>query len=77
MSLDSCSLLSVCLPSDHKQLYLARLEDAVRKKWPELWGKQIWMLHHDSAMALVPFLILNYLAELQTTVVPHPPYSPD
>jgi histone-lysine N-methyltransferase SETMAR len=55
---------------------LAGLEDAVRKKKPELWGKQIWMLHHDNAMAHAS-LIRNYLAEHQTTVLSHPPYFPE
>jgi len=65
------------VPRDHmenKQLYqevLARLRDAVRRKRPELWENQTWMLHHDNAS-----LIRSYLAK-QTSVVPHPPYSPD
>jgi transposase len=31
------------------------------------------MLHHDN----VPLLIRSHLAKHQTSVVPHPPYSPD
>jgi transposase len=31
------------------------------------------MLHHDNAS----LLIRSYLAKHQTSVVPHPPYSPD
>jgi len=37
-----------------KQLYqevLAHLRDAVCRKRPELWENQIWMLHHNSALA--------------------------
>ena len=30
------------------QEVLARLRDAVRRKRPELWENQTWMLHHDS-----------------------------
>ena len=64
----------------NKQLYqeiLARLRDAVRRKRPELWVNQTWMLHHDNAPAHASLLIRSYLAKHQTSVVPHPPYSPD
>jgi len=64
----------------NKQLYqevLARLRDAVRRKRPELWENQTWMLHHDNAPAHASLLIGSYLTKHQTSVVPHPPYSPD
>jgi len=64
----------------NKQLYqevLSRLRDAVRRKRPELWENQTWMLHHDNAPAHELLLIRSYLAKHQTSVVPHPPYSPD
>jgi len=35
------------------------------------------MLHHDNALAHVSLLIHSYLAKHQTSIVPHPPYSPD
>jgi len=64
----------------NKQLYqevLARLRDAVRRKRPELWENQTWMLRHDNAPVHASLLIRSYLAKHQTSVVPHPPYSPD
>jgi len=64
----------------NKQLYqevLARLRDAVRRKRPELWKNQTWILHHDNAPPHASLLIRSYLAKHQTPVVPHPPYSPD
>jgi len=64
----------------NKQLYqevLARLRDAVRRKRPELWENQTWMLHHDNAPVHASLLIRSYLAKRQTSVVPHLPYSPD
>jgi transposase len=64
----------------NKQLYqdfLARLRDAVRRKRPELWENQTWMLHHNNAPAHASLLIRSYLAKHQISVVPHPPYSPD
>ena len=63
-----------------KQSYqeiLARLRDAVRRKRPELWENQIWMLHHDNAPAHASLLIRSYLAKHQTSVVLQPPYSAD
>jgi len=56
---------------------LACLRDAVRRKRPELWVNQTWVLHHDNAPAHASLLIRGYLAKHQTPVVPHPPYSPD
>jgi len=64
----------------NKQLYqevLARMRDAVRRKRPELWENQTWMLHHDNAPAHASLLVRSYLAKHQTSVVPHAPYSPD
>ena len=64
----------------NKQLYqevLARLRGAVHRKRRELWENQTWMLHHDNALAHMLLLIRSYLAKHQTSVVPHPPYSPD
>ena len=64
----------------NKQLYqefLARLRDAVRRKRPELWENQTWILHHDNAPAHASLLIRSYLAKHQTSVVLLPPYSPD
>ena len=43
----------------------------------EVWENQTWMLHHDNAPAHASLLIRSYLAKYQTSVVPHPPYSPD
>jgi len=64
----------------NKQLYqkvLAHLRDAVHRKRPELWENQTWMLQHDHVPAHASLLIRSYLAKHQTSVVPHPPYSPD
>jgi len=38
---------------------------------------QSWVLHHDNALAHSSFLVRNFLAKNETTVVPQPPYSPD
>jgi len=39
-------------------------------------GKPDLHLHHDNAPAQAS-LICSYLAKHQTSIVPHPPYSPD
>jgi hypothetical protein len=35
------------------------------------------VLHHDNAPAHSSFLVRNFLAKNETTIVPQPPYSPD
>jgi transposase len=49
----------------------------VPRKRPQLWTNQCWVLHHDNAPAHSLFLVRNFLAKNETTVVPQPPYSPD
>jgi hypothetical protein len=64
----------------NKQLYqeiVERLRDALHRKRPEMWEKQTWMSHHDSAPAHPSLLIHRYLAKHQTSVVPHSPHSPN
>ncbi|GFS80586.1 protein GVQW3 [Trichonephila clavipes] len=34
-------------------------------------------LHHDNATSHTAFIIINVLARSNTSVIPHPPYSPD
>ena len=68
--------------SDRKEAFvpgsfIVCLKDAVRRKRPELWENQTWMLHHDNAPAYAALLIRSYLAKYQTSVEPHPPYYPD
>jgi len=63
----------------NKQLYqevLARLRDAVRRKRPEMWENQTWMLHQDNAPAHASLLTRSYLAKHKISVVPHPPNLP-
>jgi len=63
----------------NKESYVAvlkRLREAVRRKRPQVWTKQSWMLHHDNAPAHSSFLVRNFLAKNETTVVPQPSYYP-
>jgi len=64
----------------NKEFYLnvmKRLRAAVRRKRPEAWANNTWMLHHDNAPAHASLLIHEFLMKHETTVVAQPPYSPD
>jgi transposase len=64
----------------NKEYYLEvmqRLLEAVRKKRPDAWRENRWMLQHDNASAHSSFLVRDFLAKHATTVLPQPPYSPD
>ena len=64
----------------NKEYYLEvmrRLREAIRKKRPELWKNNSWILHHDNAPAHSSLLVRDFLAKTNTTVMPQPPYSPD
>lgn len=64
----------------NKEYYLTvlkNLRDAVRRKRPELWKNNSWILHHDNAPSHSAHLIGEFLSKNQTSVLPQPPYSPD
>ena len=64
----------------NKEFYLKvmkRLREAVGRKRPETGTNKTWMLHHDNAPPHASLLILEFLANQETIVVPQPPYSPD
>jgi len=56
---------------------LKRLRAAVRRKSPEAWRNNTWMLHHDNAPAHASLLICEFLTKHEMTVVPQPPCSSD
>jgi len=64
----------------NKEFYLnvmKRLGAAVRRKRPEAWTNNTWMLHHYNAPAHATLLVREFLTKHETTVVALPPYSPD
>ena len=64
----------------NKQLYqevLAPLRDAVRIKRPECGKNRLGRCTTALRWRRASLLIHSYLAKHQTSVVPHPPYSPD
>ena len=56
---------------------LQRLLENVRRKCPDHWRNNTWLLHHDNAPAHAALLTRRFLTDNNMTVVPHPPYSPD
>ena len=64
----------------NKEYYLEvmrRLREAIRKKRPELWKNNSWLLHHDNAPAHSSLLVHNFFAKNNTVIMLQPPYSPD
>lgn len=56
---------------------LQKLRERIRKKRPDLWENNSWILHHDNAPAHSCLAVKQFLACNGTTVLEHPPYSPD
>lgn len=64
----------------NKEYYLSvmkRLREAIRRKRPELWRNNSWILHHDNAPSHTALIICDFLAKNSTTVINQAPYSPD
>lgn len=56
---------------------LRRLREKIRRKRPEKWADNSFVLHHDNAPAHSAHRIKDFLAKTKTTVINHPAYSPD
>jgi len=54
---------------------LERLREKVRRKRPELFASNSWILHHDNAPAHTAPSVREILAAEQTTVLEPPAYS--
>jgi len=54
-----------------------RLREKVRRKRPELFANNSWILHQDNAPAHAALSVKEVLATNQITVLEHPAYSPD
>lgn len=66
--------------SVNKEYYVAvmrRLREAIRRKRPNLWQNNSWLLHHDNAPAHTSKLVREYLVKNNTNILPQAPYSPD
>jgi len=56
---------------------LERLREKVRRKRPEHFTNNSWILQHDNAPAHTALSVREFLATKQTTVLEHPAYSLD
>jgi len=56
---------------------LERLHEKVRRKQPELFANNLWILHHENAPAHTALSVREFLVTKQITVLEHPAYSPD
>jgi histone-lysine N-methyltransferase SETMAR len=56
---------------------LIKLRERVRKKRPDLWKNDAWILHQDNAPAHNALSVKQFLADKRIPVLEHPPYSPD
>ena len=54
-----------------------RLREKVRRKRPELFANNSWILHHDNTPAHTALSVRGFLSTKQITVLEHPAYSPD
>jgi len=64
----------------NKEFYtevLRRLHESFRRKRPEKWRDDDWILHHDNAPAHTSHLVQQFLAKHGTAQLQKPPYSPD
>lgn len=64
----------------NKEYYLGvmrRLREAIRRKRPELWAENSWILHHDNAPSHNAIIIRNFLTKNATNTIQQPPNSPD
>ena len=64
----------------NKELYmevLRRLRESVRRKRPEKWRDDDWILHHDNATVHTSHLVQQVLAKHGTAQLQQLPYSPD
>jgi len=56
---------------------LKGLWENVRRKQPDQWWNNTWLLHHENAPAHAALLIRQFLTDNNMTVVPHPPHLPN
>jgi len=62
---------------DYYLSVLRRLRENIRRKRPELWRENSWILHDDNAPAHRATIVADYKAKNSVNSVNHPPYSPD
>lgn len=64
----------------NKEYYLSvlrRLREAIRRKRPELWKDNSWILHDDNAPSHRALIVREYKTKNLINTIEQPPYSPD
>lgn len=56
---------------------LKHLREAMRKKRPEMWTSEKWLLRHANGPVQPSLVIRDFCTKNTMTVIPQPPYSPD
>ncbi len=56
---------------------LRKLKEALRRKRPELWNNQSFILHHDNASPHTSDFTMERIKKWNIQVLEHPPNSPD
>ena len=53
------------------------LRENIRHKLPDKWCNNSWTLYHENAPGHTSLFVQQFLVSMNTTVIPHPSYSPD
>jgi len=53
---------------------LKQLREGIRRKCPETWKNNNWLLHHDNAPTHTSIIVRQFLTSKNITVIPHPPF---
>jgi len=64
----------------NKEYYLAvlrRLREKIRRKRPELWKENSWILHDDNAPSHRAHVVTEFKTKNSINTIDQPPYSPD
>ncbi|CAK9827582.1 Mariner Mos1 transposase [Anthophora retusa] len=64
----------------NKEYYLSvmrRLRENIRRKRPDVWKNNSWILRHDNAPSHTSILVREFLAKNSTNVIEQAPYSSD
>jgi phosphohistidine phosphatase SixA len=56
---------------------MRRLRENVRRRRPELWREQTWLLYYESAPSHISVFNQQFLAKQKMAVIPHLPYFTD
>ncbi len=65
------------ITGDHYLGIMRCLHNTIRRRRPDLWRHNTWILHHDGAPAHRACRVWQFNEQTATAIHPQPPYSPD